>query len=105
VLARTVAGGLKSPLPIQFRVSGVREQADQSGPGQEQGFAAGFPTALLLLQVELLVWALWALWALWVSRGLAPNGVDFLAKGAAGRAKLLLSRIPAASAAPIPAAP
>jgi hypothetical protein len=38
-------------------------------------------------------------------RGLPPNGVDFLAKGAAGRAKLLLSRIPAASAAPIPAAP
>jgi len=39
------------------------------------------------------------------SRVLPPNGVDFLAKGAAGRAKLLLSRIPAASAAPIPAAP
>ena len=37
--------------------------------------------------------------------GCEPNGVDFLAKGAAGRAKLLLSRIPAASAAPIPAAP
>ena len=56
----------------------------------------------MLLQVELLVWALWALW---VSRGLAANGVDFLAKGAAGWAKLLLSCIPAASAAPIPAAP
>jgi hypothetical protein len=37
--------------------------------------------------------------------GLPPNGVDFLAGVGAGRAKLLLSRIPAASAAPIPAAP
>jgi hypothetical protein len=39
------------------------------------------------------------------AHGRLPNGVDFLARGGAGRAKLLLSRIPAASAAPIPAAP
>ena len=37
--------------------------------------------------------------------GREPNGVDFLAGAGAGRAKLLLSRIPAASAAPISAAP
>ena len=34
-----------------------------------------------------------------------PNGVDFPAAGGTGRAKLLLSHIPAARAAPIPAAP
>jgi hypothetical protein len=39
------------------------------------------------------------------AEGRRPNDVDFLAGGIAGRAKLLLSRIPAASAAPIPAAP
>ncbi|MFM8477427.1 MAG: hypothetical protein ACKOEO_16725, partial [Planctomycetaceae bacterium] len=41
----------------------------------------------------------------WLDGGCPSNGVDFLAGGSAGRAKLLLSRIPAASAAPIPAAP
>jgi hypothetical protein len=38
------------------------------------------------------------------ARGLPPNGIGFPAGGGAGRAKLLLSRIPAASVAPIPAA-
>ena len=37
--------------------------------------------------------------------GTSTDGLGFLAKGAAGRAKLLLSRIPATSAAPIPTAP
>ena len=37
--------------------------------------------------------------------GRESTGVDFLAGVGAGRAKLLLSRIPAASAAPVPAAP
>jgi hypothetical protein len=35
----------------------------------------------------------------------SPNGIGFVGGGGAGRAKLLLSRIPAASTAPIPAAP
>jgi len=39
------------------------------------------------------------------SAGPEPDGLDFLAIGGAGRAKLLLSRIPAASNAAIPAAP
>jgi hypothetical protein len=39
-----------------------------------------------------------------VARG-APNGRGFLARRIAGRAKLLLSRIPAASVSSIPAAP
>ncbi|MFM7038385.1 MAG: hypothetical protein ACKO2L_11755, partial [Planctomycetaceae bacterium] len=38
------------------------------------------------------------------ARRLPPNGLDFLAGGGAGRAKLLLSRIPAARTAAIPAA-
>ncbi|MGV2338071.1 MAG UNVERIFIED_CONTAM: hypothetical protein LVR18_29670 [Planctomycetaceae bacterium] len=38
------------------------------------------------------------------ARRLSPNGVDFLARGSAGRAKLLLSRIPAASVSSIRAA-
>ncbi|MFM8475081.1 MAG: hypothetical protein ACKOEO_04715, partial [Planctomycetaceae bacterium] len=36
--------------------------------------------------------------------GRQPRGLDFLAGGGAVRAKLLLSRIPAARTAPIPAA-
>jgi hypothetical protein len=39
------------------------------------------------------------------ARGLPPNGIGFVGGGGAGRAKLLLSRIPAASVARIPAAP
>ncbi|MGV2338155.1 MAG UNVERIFIED_CONTAM: hypothetical protein LVR18_30145 [Planctomycetaceae bacterium] len=35
------------------------------------------------------------------ARGLPPNGFGFLVKGSAGRAKLLLSRIPAASVSSI----
>jgi len=38
------------------------------------------------------------------SAGSEPNGLDFLARGDVGRAKLLLSRIPAARTAAIPAA-
>jgi hypothetical protein len=38
-------------------------------------------------------------------RGLPPNGIGFLARRSAGRAKFLLSRIPAASVSSIPAAP
>jgi hypothetical protein len=38
------------------------------------------------------------------ARGLPPKGFGFLVKGSAGRAKLLLSRIPAASVSSIPAA-
>jgi hypothetical protein len=39
------------------------------------------------------------------ARGLPPNGIGFLARRSVGRAKLLLSRIPAASVSSIPAAP
>jgi hypothetical protein len=39
------------------------------------------------------------------ARGLPPKGIGVVGGGGAGRAKLLLSRIPAASTAPIPAAP
>jgi len=71
----------------------------------KQGDAAGFPLPLPSARPHPIQADEGGRKAALSADGRQPNGVDFLAGVGAGRAKLLLSRIAAASAAPIPAAP
>ena len=70
--------------------------------GQEQQDGGSIPPAST--EATLQATAKW-LFHFPPAEGRKPNGLDFLAGASLGRAKLLLSRIPAASAAPTPAAP